>query len=150
MMLMIWWWWREQWNVMTKNLASIFSSIAEPQLADLQVKTVAPVYTLINTYGDDLSVWFGNDDNHNGDTLRVWVQILHPFEQADFPLISPSEETSDKRKLVIEKSMAMEIWTKKSWWQYESNNCFFPSAQSHPSCLFPHNDELAQSVNSAR
>ena len=64
---------------MTKNLASIFSSIAEPQLADLQVKTVAPVYTLINTYGDDLSVWFANNDNHNGDTLKVWVQILHPF-----------------------------------------------------------------------
>ena len=66
-----------------KNLASIFSSIAEPQLADLQVKTVAPVEKLgnqiISTYGEDLSVWFGNDDNHIGDTLRVWVQILHPF-----------------------------------------------------------------------
>ena len=90
-----------------KNLASIFSSIAEPQLADLQVKTVAPVEKLgnqiISTYGEDLSVWFGNDDNHIGDTLRVWVQILHPFEQADFLLISPNggnkweKKTSNKK-----------------------------------------------------
>ena len=40
-----------------KNLASIFSSIAEPQLADLQVKTVAPVGKLGNQIHFNKYLW---------------------------------------------------------------------------------------------
>ena len=39
------------------NLASIFSSIAEPQLADLQVKTVAPVGKLGNQIHFNKYLW---------------------------------------------------------------------------------------------
>ena len=41
-----------------KNLASIFSSIAEPQLADLQVKTVAPVGKLGNQIHFNKYLWW--------------------------------------------------------------------------------------------
>ena len=142
MMLMIWWWWREQWNVMTKNLASIFSSIAEPQLADLQVKTVAPVYTLINTYGDDLSVWFGNDDNHNWWYLESLSPNLASFLTSRLPADITwwgnkwSKKTSNRKingNGNMNEKILMTIWTKnldgnmneKSWRQYESNNWFF-------------------------